>query len=42
MNKNVRYAEVLGEVPTEFLLRRMPPSTLLASVRAYPEDMVIV
>ena len=42
MNKNVSYAEVMADAPTEFVLRRAPPSTLLPSVRAYPEDMVIV
>jgi hypothetical protein len=42
MNKNVHYAEVLSETPREMRLRRHPPSTLLPSVRAYPEDLVIV
>ena len=42
MNKNVGYAEVLADEPTGRLLRRLPPSTLLPHVRAYPEDMVIV
>lgn len=41
MNKNVSYAKVLADAPTKNLLRRTPPGTLLPSVRAYPEDLVI-
>ena len=41
MNKNVSYAEVLADAPTEDLLRRHPPSTLLPGVRSYPKDFII-
>jgi len=41
MNKNTRYAEVAMSPSGRGLLRRAPPSTLLPSVRAYPENLVI-
>jgi hypothetical protein len=41
MNKNVKHAAVAVSASERGLLRRMPPSTLLPSVRAYPEDLVI-
>ena len=41
MGKNVKYAEVVANVWQPDLLRRTPPSTLLPSVIAYPEDLVI-
>jgi hypothetical protein len=42
MNKNVSYAVALAGAPTEFLLRRSPPSTLLPGVRAFSKDLVIL
>lgn len=41
MNKNVKYAEAAANASELDPLRRNPPSTLLPSVRAYPEDLVI-
>jgi hypothetical protein len=41
MSKNVRYSEVVASAFGRELLRRSPPNTLLPSVRAYPEDLVI-
>lgn len=41
MNKNVMHAAVAASASEPHLLRRTPPSTLLPSVRAYPEDLVI-
>ncbi len=43
MKRNVKYAAVAANDsdPGLDLLRRKPPSTLLSSVRAYPEDLVI-
>jgi hypothetical protein len=41
MNKNARHAQVAVSGRRGRLLRRLPPSTLLPSVRAYPEDLVI-
>ena len=43
MKRNVKYAEVAANASDSEhdLLRRKPTSTLLPSVRAYPEDLVI-
>ncbi len=41
MQRNVKYAEVAASDPEHELLRRNPPTTLLPSVRSYPEDLVI-
>jgi len=41
MQKNVRYAKVVGEAPNTDMLRRMPPSTLKPGVEPYPKDLVI-
>ena len=42
MGKNIRYAEAVSKGTAGVVLRRAPPSTLLPSVIAYPEDLVIV
>jgi hypothetical protein len=41
MQKNVRYAKVVGEAPNTDMLRRTPPSTLKKGVEPYPKDLVI-
>jgi pyruvate carboxylase len=43
MKRNVKYAEVAAIASDSKLnlLRRKPPTTLLPSVRAYPDDLVI-
>lgn len=41
MGKHVKYAEAVENASAGVLLRRSPPSTLLPSVLAYPEDLVI-
>jgi len=41
MQKNVRYARVVGDAPDTDLLRRTPPSTLNQGVEPYPKDLVI-
>lgn len=41
MQKNVRYAKALGDVPNADMLRRLPPSTLKKGVEPYPKDLVI-
>ena len=41
MQKNVRYAQVVGAAPTTEMLRRAPPRTLRQDVRPYPSDLVI-
>jgi hypothetical protein len=41
MQKNVRYARVVGEAPNTDMLRRTPPSTLNQGVEPYPKDLVI-
>lgn len=41
MQKNVRYAKVVGDAPDTDLLRRTPPSTLNRGVEPYPKDLVI-
>jgi hypothetical protein len=43
MKRNVKYAEVaaITSDSKHDLLRRKPPTTLLPSVRSYPEDLVI-
>lgn len=41
MQRNVKYAEVVASATESEQLRRKPPSTLLPSVRSYPEDLVI-
>ncbi|OGA68907.1 MAG: hypothetical protein A3G83_11370 [Betaproteobacteria bacterium RIFCSPLOWO2_12_FULL_68_20] len=40
MQKNVRYAQALAEVPTAEKLRRQPPSTLAPEVQPYPKDLL--
>ena len=42
MQKSIRYAEITANAPSNDALRRTPPSTLLSTVRPYPEDLVIV
>jgi hypothetical protein len=41
MQKNVRYAQAVGEAPNTDMLRRTPPTTLKSGVTPYPKDMVI-
>jgi hypothetical protein len=41
MQKNVRYARVVGDAPNTDMLRRTPPSTLRKGVEPYPKDLVI-
>lgn len=41
IQKNVRYARVVGDTPDVDLLRRVPPSTLNRGVEPYPKDLVI-
>ena len=42
MQKNVRYARVVGDAPVSVdMLRRTPPSTLNEGVEPYPKDIVI-
>jgi hypothetical protein len=42
MQKNVRYARVVGDVPVSVdMLRRTPPSTLRQGVEPYPKEIVI-
>jgi hypothetical protein len=41
MQKNVRYAQAVGNAPTASTLRRMPPHTLQKGVEPYPRDLVI-
>jgi hypothetical protein len=41
MQKNVRYARVVGEASNTDMLRRTPPSTLSQGVEPYPKDLVI-
>jgi hypothetical protein len=41
MQKNVRYAQAVGNSPTAATLRREPPRTLLKGVEPYPRDLVI-
>lgn len=40
MLKNVRYAQVMANLPTRGLLRRQPPSTLSPEVEPYPKDLI--
>jgi hypothetical protein len=41
MQKNVRYAQAVGDAPNTDMLRRLPPSTLKKGVEPYPKDLVI-
>ena len=41
MQKNVRYAKVVGEAPNTDMLRRTPPSTLRKGVEPHPKGLVI-
>lgn len=41
MQKSVRYAEIMANAQANGALRRTPPSTLLPTVRPYPEGLVI-
>ena len=42
MQKNVRYAQAVGDAPPSVdMLRRTPPSTLNEGVEPYPKDIVI-
>ena len=41
MQKNVRYAQAVGDAPGASMLRRMPPSTLKKGVEPYPKELVI-
>ena len=41
MQKNVRYAQAVGDAPNTDMLRRTPPSTLKEGVEPYPKDLVI-
>jgi len=41
MQKNVRYAQVVGESANTSTLRRLPPSTLKQGVEPYPKELVI-
>ena len=42
MQKNVRYAQVMGDAPPSIdMLRRTPPSTLNEGVEPYPKNIVI-
>lgn len=41
MQKNVRYAQAVGDAPNTDMLRRTPPSTLKKGVQPYPKDLVI-
>jgi len=41
MQKNVRYAQAVGDAPNTDMLRRMPPCTLEKGVEPYPKGLVI-
>jgi len=41
MQKNVRYAQAVGDAPNTDMLRRTPPCTLKEGVEPYPKDLVI-
>ena len=41
MQKNVRYAQAVGNVPEADMLRRSPPCTLGDGIEPYPKDLVI-
>lgn len=41
MQKNVRYAQAVGDVPEADMLRRSPPYTLNDGIEPYPKDLVI-
>ena len=41
MQKNVRYAKAIGDVPSTGVLRRTPPSTLKQGVDPFPKELVI-
>jgi hypothetical protein len=40
MQKNVRYAQAVGNSPTVQLLRRQPPRTLSPGVEPYPKGLI--
>lgn len=41
MQKNVRYAQAVGDAAHTDMLRRLPPSTLKKGVQPYPKELVI-
>jgi hypothetical protein len=41
MQKNVGYAQAVGDAPNTDMLHRTPPSTLKQGVEPYPKDLVI-
>jgi hypothetical protein len=41
MQKNVRYAKAIGDLPSAGTLRRTPPSTLKKGVDPFPKELVI-
>jgi hypothetical protein len=41
IQKNVRYAQTVGDLPRMDMLRRLPPATLKKGVEPYPKDLVI-
>ena len=41
MQKNVRYAQAVGDVPESGMLRRSPPYTLNEGIEPYPKELVI-
>lgn len=41
MQKNVRYAQAVGDAPDSGMLRRSPPRTLNDDIEPYPKDLVI-
>lgn len=41
IQKNVRYAQAVGNAPSTSMLRRMPPSTLQKGIQPYPKELVI-
>jgi hypothetical protein len=41
MQKNVRYAKAIGDLPSAGTLRRTPPSTLKKGVNPFPKELVI-
>jgi hypothetical protein len=41
IQKNVRYAQAVGDAPNMGMLRRLPPSTLKKGIQPYPKELVI-
>ncbi len=41
IQKNVRYAQAVGDAPNTDMLRRLPPSTLQKGIEPYPRELVI-